>query len=112
MKLRHIYLFFCLLGTILPYSQFIPWFMVHGLNLPLFFTELFSTKISSFIAMDLFVTFAVLVTLVIAEGLRLKLKNLGVILGVVILAAFSVGVSLAFPLFLYLRQRQIENNQF
>jgi hypothetical protein len=37
MKLRYLYLVFCLLGLVLPYSQFIPWITEHhGLSVPLF----------------------------------------------------------------------------
>lgn len=108
MNLRNLYLLFCIIGTILPNTQFVPWFLANGLNLELFFAELFSTKISGFFAIDLFVTAAVLITFVIAEGVRLRIKPLFPVVGAVLLAMFTVGVSLAFPLFLYLRQRRIE----
>lgn len=108
MNLRNFYLLLCIVGTVLPYTQFVPWFFERGINLDLFFAELFSTRISSFFAIDLFVTAAVLMTFVIAESWRLKLKPLFPVVGAVLLALFTVGVSLAFPLFLYLRQRKIE----
>ena len=110
MNLRNLYLLFCVIGTVLPYTQFVPWFLVNGMNFELFFAELFSTKISSFFAIDLFIVAAVLITFVVAEGIRLRIKRLFPVLGVVLLALFTVGVSLAFPLFLYLRQRKIEAN--
>jgi hypothetical protein len=56
MKLRHGYLGLCILGAVLPYSQFIPWFRAHGLDLPLFFTELFSTRIGGFLVCPYFCT--------------------------------------------------------
>ena len=38
---RRAYLLLCLLGTLLPYAQFVPWLLDHGLDLSLFFRELF-----------------------------------------------------------------------
>jgi hypothetical protein len=32
MKLRHVYLFLCVVGFLLPYSQFVPWVMEHGFS--------------------------------------------------------------------------------
>ena len=33
MRLRHVYLCLCLLGAALPYSQFVPWLAMQGLDL-------------------------------------------------------------------------------
>ncbi len=109
MKLRHIYLLLFVLGTILPYSQFIPWFLKNGLDLPLFFTELFSTKIGSMFGMDLFVSAAVLFVFTWFEAARLKMRGVRVILTAVFLATFLAGVSAGFPLFLYFRQKHIDS---
>lgn len=93
MKLRHGYLGLCVIGAVLPYSQFIPWVATHGLDFPLFFQELFSTRISGFFALDVIVSAAVLFTFVLSEGRRLELSNLWL----PILATILVGVSLGFP---------------
>jgi Protein of unknown function (DUF2834). len=52
MKARHFYLVFCLLGLLLPYSQFVPWLLEHGFNVALFFRELFANRISAFFVME------------------------------------------------------------
>ncbi len=52
MKARHFYLVRCVLGLVLPYSQFVPWLLEHGLNISVFFRELFANRISAFFAMD------------------------------------------------------------
>jgi Protein of unknown function DUF2834 len=52
MRLRHLYLVLCILGILLPYSQFIPWFVEHGLDFPLFFRQLFANRISAFFGME------------------------------------------------------------
>ena len=105
MRLRYLYLVFCLLGLVLPYSQFVPWIMEnHGLNMPLFIRDLFANRISAFFAMDVIVSAVALISFVQIEGKRLAMR----LLWLPILATFFVGVSLGFPLFLYLRQRQLD----
>lgn len=108
MKLRHVYLLLFVVGTILPYTQFIPWFLTNGLNLPLFFSELFSTKIGSFFAMDVFVSALALFVFTIVETVRLKMRGVWLIFTAVFLATFLVGGSSGFPLFLYFRQKHID----
>ncbi len=98
------YLLLCLLGTLLPYSQFVPWLLAHGFDLSLFFRELFSNRIGGFFGMDVFVSTAVLWTFVALEGRRLGVRHLWA----PIVASLAVGVSLGLPLFLYLRQARLE----
>lgn len=98
------YLILCILGTILPYSQFVPFLAEHGLNLQLFFEQLFVNHISSFFGMDLIVSSLVLWAFVFWEGSRLGMKNLWVYIA----SNLLVGVSLGLPLFLLMRQRKLE----
>lgn len=107
MKPKTIYLVLCLIGTILPYWQFAPWLLQHRLNLPLFFRELFANRISAFFGMDVIVSAIVLIRFARAESMRLRVKGWWL----AVLAIFTVGVSLAFPLFLYLRELRIEQNE-
>src|SRR5437016_7880868 len=104
MKLRYLYLVFCLIGLLLPYSQFIPWIMEHhALNMPLFIRDLFANRISAFFAVDVIVSAIVLISFVRIEGTRLGIR----LLWLPILATFFVSVSLALPMFLYLMQCQL-----
>jgi hypothetical protein len=105
MNLKTTFLILCVLGFLLPLSQFIPWVVDNGLNIPLFFQELFSTRIGGFFGMDVIVSAVVLLVFIFAEGKRLKLPNLWL----PIMATLSVGVSFGLPLFLYMRQKQIES---
>lgn len=98
------YLILCILGTVLPYSQFVPFLIEHGLNLQLFFEQLFVNPISSFFAMDLIVSSLVLWIFVFWEGSRLGMKNLWIYVA----SNLLVGVSLGLPLFLLMRQRKLE----
>lgn len=104
MNLKLIYLLLCLVGIVLPLSQFIPWVLAHGLDLPLFFKELFSTHIGGFFGLDVIVSAIVLLVFIAGEGRRLDMRRLWL----PVLATLSVGVSFGLPLFLYMRQRRIE----
>ena len=103
MNLKTVFLVLCVFGTLLPLSQFIPWVVENGLDVPLFFQELFSTKIGGFFGMDVIVSAVVLILFIFAEGKRLEMPNLWL----PVVATFSVGVSLGLPLFLYMRQNQL-----
>jgi hypothetical protein len=103
MSPRWAYLLLCLVGT-LPYWQFVPWFMAHGFDLSRFFRDLFANGVSGFFGMDVFVSAAVLWTFVALEGRRLGVRYLWM----PVVATLIVGVSLGLPLFLYLRQIQLE----
>lgn len=109
--LKIVYLVLCILGTALPYSQFIPFLLEKGLNINAFFGQLFANQISGFFGMDVIVSSVVLWIFVFSEGSRLKMKNLWIYIA----SNLLVGVSLGLPLFLLMRQRQLEetasNNQ-
>ena len=105
------YLVLCILGTALPYSQFLPFLLEKGLNINAFFGQLFANQISCFFGMDVIVSSVVFWFFVFSEGWRLKMKNLWIYM----VANLLVGVSLGLPLFLVMRQRKLEetalNNQ-
>ena len=100
MKARHFYLICCVLGFILPYSQFVPWLLEHGLNVALLVRELFGNRISAFFAMDVIVSAIVLIWFIQSEGKRLRVR----LLWLPTVGTLLVGVSFGFPLFLFLRQ--------
>jgi len=100
MKARHFYLVCCVLGLILPYSQFMPWLLEHGLNVTLFFHELFASRISAFFALDVIVSAIVLIWFIQNEGKRLRVR----LLWLPTVGILVVGVSFGLPIFLFLRQ--------
>lgn len=100
MRPKGLYLALCVAGTLLPYSQFIPFLRQHGLDLQLFFAQLFANRVSAFFGWDVIVSSAVLWALVVIEGRRAQMKHLWA----PIVANLAVGVSLGLPLFLYLRE--------
>jgi len=104
MKPKTIYLALCVTGTALPLWEFIPFVREHGLNLGLFFEQLFATPVSGFFGWDVIVSWVVLWVLVAVEGRRAGVKHLWA----PIVANLAVGVSLGLPLFLYLREASLE----
>lgn len=104
MKARLFNLIFCVLAILLPYSQFVPWLLKHGLNLSLFFRELFANRISAFFAMDVIVSAIVLICFIQSEGKRLSVR----LLWLPTIGTLIVGASFGFPLFLFLRQTMLD----
>lgn len=104
MTRKNIYLLLCILGAAIPYSQFIPWVMENGLHLGLLFRQLFANRVGAFFGLDVLVSSAVLLVFMRAEGrmLRMRFRWLPIV------GLCAVGVSLALPLFLYLRERALE----
>jgi hypothetical protein len=98
------YLFLCVLGAALPYSQFIPWIIEHGPNIELLIRQLFANRISAFFGLDVLVSAVVLVRFVRVEGKCLGMR----LLWLPIVGLLTVGVSFGLPLFLYLRERALE----
>ena len=104
MRLRTVYLILCVIGTILPYWKLVPWIIEHGFSLSLLFAELFSTRIGAFFGLDVIVSALALFVFVVSEGRRAEVPHRWL----PIIATLLVGVSLGFPLFLYLRQRELD----
>ena len=102
MSSRTVYLLLCVAGTLLPYSQFVPFVLEHGIDPQLFIGQLFANQISRFFALDVIVSSVVLWTLVVLESRRARIDHLWA----PIVASLTVGVSLGLPLFLYLRERR------
>ena len=97
MKARHFYLVCCVLGLVLPYSQFVPWLLEHGLAITVFFRELFANRISACFAMDVIVSAIVLIWFIQSEGKRFRVR----LLWLPAVGTLVVGVSFGFPLFLW-----------
>ncbi len=107
MNRKNIYLFLCFLGAGIPYSQFIPWILENGLHLGLLVRELFANRISAFFGLDVLVSSVVLLMFMSIEGRRLRMR----LRWLPVAGLCAVGVSLALPLFLYLRERALEGSK-
>ena len=104
MKPKTLYLVLCVIGTVLPYSQLIPFLSENGLDIRLLFEQMFANRVAGFFGLDVIVSSIVLWVLVFTEGRRQSVKNLWA----PIAANLTVGVSLGLPLFLYMRETQLE----
>ena len=105
MQLRHLYLFLCVLGVVLPYAWLVPWLAQHGLDIGLFLHELLLTRIGTFFALDVVVSAFVLFAFILAERRAFGIRHVWI----PVVATFFVGVSLGLPLFLYMRQRHLDS---
>ena len=104
---KYLYLFLCVLGTALPCSQLFPFLAEHGFDIPLMVEQLFANRISAFFGLDVIVSSMAFWVLVLAEGRRQKMKHLWIY----IICNLALGLSLGFPLFLYMREIRIAGRQ-
>ena len=104
--MKLLYLILAIVGLVLPYYFFVGFLAANGLNLSLLIQQLFSTPISTFFAVDLFITAIVFWVFLYREARRLQMNRWWVYLAVTLL----VGPSFAFPLFLYVRETRLATN--
>ena len=102
--MKYLYGTLCLLGTALPYWQFIPWLAENGLNIPLLVQDAAQLRIGAFAWLDVIISAVALLGFILYEGRRLEMKKLWL----PILGTIAVGVSLGLPLFLLMREFHLE----
>ena len=98
--MKPIYILLCILGTLLPYWLFMPFLQQHGLNIPLFAQQMFATPTAAFFTADVLISSLALWAFIYVETRKRSIK----FWWLSILANLTVGVSLALPLFLLLRE--------
>jgi hypothetical protein len=101
--MRKVYLIGAILGAVIPYIFFGQFMLTHGLNLGLFLSQPFENPVAAGFAVDLIISSVVFWFFVFAEGRRLGMGYLWVYVGLNLL----VGLSLALPLFLYMREGKL-----
>jgi hypothetical protein len=104
MDRKRIYLFLCVLGVVLPYSQIVPWIRENGWSAASFFRLLFANGVSGACVLDVLVTSAIVVVFIVVEGRRLGMRLIWLPLA----GLPALGVPFALPMFLYLRERALE----
>ena len=97
---KHTYALLCVLGTVLPVSQFVIWVRENGLNPTLAIQQVASDRLSSFAWLDVVVTVIVIIVFILKEGRAFQRRHIVL----PILAGCCIGASLALPLFLYFRE--------
>lgn len=103
MNAKKIYLALLTLGITLPLYFFVPFILQYGLDIEKFFQQLFTNNIGGFFGMDVFVSAVVTIYFILAESRRLQIRY-----GPYCLLGLVVGVSVALPLFLYIRQHHLD----
>ena len=98
-----IYLGFCIVGTLLPYSQIVPWSIEHGWDIPKFFEDLSANQISAFAWADVSISALAFLFFQEVERQRIGMKFPWASL----VSVFLVGLSLGLPLFLFLREMHL-----
>ena len=102
-NMKQAYASFALIGTLLPWWFFSGWFAQHGLSPMLFVRDLFINEASAGFSADVMLSILVFWIWASGDAARNKIKNWWLIFP----AGFSVGLSLALPLYLYLREETI-----
>lgn len=103
-----IYLILAIFGFIVPYSQLIPFFVDHGLDLQLFWSQLFINQVSGDVAFDLVISSVVFWFFLFQEGARLKMQ----FLWIYVVLNLTIGLSFALPLFLWKRFEHVKDLAF
>lgn len=93
--MRALYLGLAVLGFVVPYSQFVPWLLAHGLDPQRFVADLCATRIGAFFGLDV-----VIAAIALVAHIRRQRDVRG--RGLAIAATCLVGVSCGLPLWLYL----------
>lgn len=101
MPLKTVYALLAITGAAIPLTAFLPWLFANGPDLPFFLQQLAANRISSFFALDVVSSAVVVIVFAVVERRRSGLR----LWWVPIAAVLCVGVSLALPLLLYLRER-------
>lgn len=97
------YLVLTFLGILLPYGAFVPWLATHGLDIGLLFTEAVVNPISVFAWLDVLVAAVALLGFIVVDGQKHQVKYRHF----AVLGTLSVGVSFGLPLYLYLKEQQM-----
>lgn len=100
MTRRNVYVVLATLGAILPFSQFLPWLMAHGLDVPLLVSEIASSRIAAFGWLDVVISAVTLLFFIVVDGRESRTPHRWA----PILGTVTVGVSFGLPLYLALRE--------
>jgi hypothetical protein len=100
-----IYLLLCVVGLALPYGYLVP-FLLNGGQISQMVDLLFVNSVSAAFGVDVLISFVVLCVFIWVEGARLKMRSRWLY---ILVTAFT-GISFGLPLFLLMRQRQMDRD--
>lgn len=96
---RYFYLIMAFIGTVVPWWFFVQFFSSNGVDLPLFMGSLFANGAAAGFSIDVILSIVVFFVWVYHDARTHQVKRGWW----VIPSTFTVGLSLALPLYLYLR---------
>jgi len=103
--MKSIYLILTIIGSVLPWSFLLGFFLKEGLAIDLFFQYIFTNSVASAVAADLLISATVFLCFAFSELKRLGISGRWLFL--YIFATFAVGLSCSLPLFLYFKEQAI-----
>ena len=101
--LRNFYLLMAIIGTIVPWAFFAGFFTTEGINIPLFVESLFINGAAGGFSSDVLISILVFWVWSYTDAQRNRVPRWWLVLP----AGFTVGLSLALPLYLYIREGKI-----
>lgn len=103
--MKKVYGCLMVIGTVIPYYLMYQFYVEYGLDIMKFMTMIVTNSSALFILSDLLISVTVFTVFMFNEVKRLKMKNEA---WIACMSIFIVGLSLAIPLFLFLRQDYID----
>lgn len=104
MRLRHLYLLVAIAGLILPLYTLTPWTNEHGLDLNLIFALINASPVTATVGIDLMLAAIAGTIFIVSDGLRSNIRFWWVCL----IGTYTIGFCFGLPLYLYLRDREME----
>ena len=101
--MKNFYLAAAVLGTILPYYYFGSFALAHNFDLALFVTQVIEARASMGFVVDLFISSFVFWPFMFMEARKISVPSPWIF----IVLNLTIGLSCAFPLFLYFREKAI-----
>lgn len=102
MTVRHFYLMMAVVGTVIPWLFFGSFFSQYGFDIPRFLQSLFANEPAGGFSADVLISILVFWVWSWRDAAERKVARWWLVLP----ASCSVGLSLALPLYLYLRERE------
>jgi hypothetical protein len=101
MRIKALYIFLFIIGTIIPYYFFLPFIIRYGLNIPLIITKLSANNVSLFFGLNVLITTIIFITYIIYDQKKIKVE----FFWFSIIATLTIGISSGLPLYLYFKER-------
>lgn len=103
--MKYFYFALAMLGIILPYSQFVPWTMINGMDLAKMGQAMFVNQIAGGIALDALTAAVILIIYILFQQKKNPVKYFWV----PIVGVFVFGLAFALPIYFYLKELSSEN---